>query len=291
MIQSMTGFGKVTAELPTKKVTVEIKALNSKQLDLSTRIPSIYKEKEMQIRSRLLQTLERGKVDFAIYIEYIGKEASSQINQEAVVSYFAQLKELSDKLGISAPSSWDELQLVLRMPDVIKTDPVEVDEDEWNVVKQAIDEAIQHLCDFRIQEGAMLQKLFTQKVSNIAALLNDVEPYEKERIEKIKGRILDNLEKLAVDYDKNRFEQEMIYYIEKLDVNEEKNRLDNHLKYFLETMETGHGQGKKLGFIAQEMGREINTLGSKSNHADMQKIVVRMKDELEQIKEQVLNVL
>ena len=291
MIQSMTGFGKVTAELPTKKVTVEIKALNSKQLDLSTRIPSIYKEKEMQIRSRLLQTLERGKVDFAIYIEYIGKEASSQINQEAVMSYFAQLKELSDKLGISAPSSWDELQLVLRMPDVIKTDPVEVDEDEWNVVKQAIDEAIQHLCDFRIQEGAMLQKLFTQKVSNIAALLNDVEPYEKERIEKIKGRILDNLEKLAVDYDKNRFEQEMIYYIEKLDVNEEKNRLDNHLKYFLETMETGHGQGKKLGFIAQEMGREMNTLGSKSNHADMQKIVVRMKDELEQIKEQVLNVL
>lgn len=291
MIQSMTGFGKVTAELPTKKVTVEIKALNSKQLDLSTRIPSIYKEKEMQIRSRLLQTLERGKVDFAIYIEYIGKEASSQINQEAVMSYFAQLKELSDKLGISAPSSWDELQLVLRMPDVIKTDPVEVDEDEWNVVKLAIDEAIQHLCDFRIQEGAMLQKLFTQKVSNIAALLNDVEPYEKERIEKIKGRILDNLEKLAVDYDKNRFEQEMIYYIEKLDVNEEKNRLDNHLKYFLETMETGHGQGKKLGFIAQEMGREINTLGSKSNHADMQKIVVRMKDELEQIKEQVLNVL
>ena len=291
MIQSMTGFGKVTAELPTKKVTVEIKALNSKQLDLSTRIPSIYKEKEMQIRSRLLQTLERGKVDFAIYIEYIGKEASSQINQEAVMSYFAQLKELSDKLGISAPSSWDELQLVLRMPDVIKTDPVEVDEDEWNVVKQAIDEAIQHLCDFRIQEGAMLQKLFTQKVSNIAALLNDVEPYEKERIEKIKGRILDNLEKLAVDYDKNRFEQEMNYYIEKLDVNEEKNRLDNHLKYFLETMETGHGQGKKLGFIAQEMGREINTLGSKSNHADMQKIVVRMKDELEQIKEQVLNVL
>lgn len=291
MIQSMTGFGKVTAELPTKKVTVEIKALNSKQLDLSTRIPSIYKDKEMQIRSRLLQTLERGKVDFAIYIEYIGKDASSQINQEAVMSYFAQLKELSDKLGINVPSSWNELQLLLRMPDVIKTDPVEADEEEWNVVSKTIDEAIQHLCDFRIQEGDMLQNLFVQKVSNIAALLKDVEPYEKERIEKIKARILDNLEKLAVDYDKNRFEQEMIYYIEKLDVNEEKNRLDNHLKYFLETMETGHGQGKKLGFIAQEMGREINTLGSKSNHADMQKIVVRMKDELEQIKEQVLNVL
>ena len=245
----------------------------------------------MQIRSRLLQTLERGKVDFAIYIEYIGKDASSQINQEAVMSYFAQLKELSDKLGINVPSSWNELQLLLRMPDVIKTDPVEADEEEWNVVSKTIDEAIQHLCDFRIQEGAMLQNLFVQKVSNIAALLKDVEPYEKERIEKIKARILDNLEKLAVDYDKNRFEQEMIYYIEKLDVNEEKNRLDNHLKYFLETMETGHGQGKKLGFIAQEMGREINTLGSKSNHADMQKIVVRMKDELEQIKEQVLNVL
>ncbi len=288
----MTGFGKVTAELPTKKVTVEIKALNSKQLDLSTRIPSIYKEKEMLIRSRLLQTLERGKVDFSIYIEYIGKDNSSQINQEAVANYFTQLKTISETLGISAPSNWMEMQTILRMPDVIRTEQAEVAEEEWEVVRQTIDKAIEQLCEFRIQEGAMLQKLFTQKVENIANLLNEVAPYEKERVEKIKARILDNLEKLlGQDYDKNRFEQEMIYYIEKLDINEEKNRLDNHLKYFIETMDNGHGQGKKLGFIAQEMGREINTLGSKSNHAEMQKIVVRMKDELEQIKEQVLNVL
>lgn len=288
----MTGFGKVTAELPTKKVTVEIKALNSKQLDLSTRIPSIYKEKEMLIRSRLLQTLERGKVDFSIYIEYIGKDNSSQINQEAVANYFTQLKTISETLGISAPSNWMEMQTILRMPDVIRTEQAEVAEEEWEVVRQTIDKAIEQLCEFRIQEGAMLQKLFTQKVENIARLLNEVAPYEKERVEKIKARILDNLEKLlGQDYDKNRFEQEMIYYIEKLDINEEKNRLDNHLKYFIETMDNGHGQGKKLGFIAQEMGREINTLGSKSNHAEMQKIVVRMKDELEQIKEQVLNVL
>ena len=279
----MTGFGKVIAELPTKKVTIEIKALNSKQLDLSTRIPSLYKEKEMAIRSHLLQTLERGKVEFNIFIEYIGKEASAQINQEAVIGYYNQIKELSGKLGIDVPTDWASLQPLLRMPDVITTETMEAEEEEWEIVRQR---------EFRIQEGVMLQKLFTQKISNIAQLLRDVEPYEKERIEKIKNRILDNLKKnISVDYDNNRFEQELIYYIEKLDINEEKNRLDNHLKYFLETMETGHGQGKKLGFIAQEMGREINTLGSKSNHAEMQKIVVRMKDELEQIKEQVLNVL
>ena len=290
MIQSMTGFGKVTAELPSKKVTVEIKALNSKQLDLSTRIPSVYIEKEMQIRSLLLQSLERGKVEFNIFIEYIGKDTPTQINLAAVENYYNQIKEIADKLNISLPADW--FQTLLRMPDVIKTEAQEVNEEEWNVVEKAIKEAIQHLCDFRIQEGAMLQKLFEQKIANIARLLSEVELYEKERIEKVKARIMDNLEKIAgQDYDKNRFEQEMIYYIEKLDVNEEKNRLDNHLKYFISTMESGHGQGKKLGFIAQEMGREINTLGSKSNHAEMQKIVVQMKDELEQIKEQVLNVL
>ena len=286
----MTGFGKVPAELPSKKVTVEIKALNSKQLDLSTRIPSVYKEKEMQIRSLLLQSLERGKVEFNIFIEYIGKDTPTQINLAAVENYYNQIKEIADKLNISLPADW--FQTLLRMPDVIKTEAQEVNEEEWNVVEKAIKEAIQHLCDFRIQEGAMLQKLFEQKIANIARLLSEVELYEKERIEKVKARIMDNLEKIAgQDYDKNRFEQEMIYYIEKLDVNEEKNRLDNHLKYFISTMESGQGQGKKLGFIAQEMGREINTLGSKSNHAEMQKIVVQMKDELEQIKEQVLNVL
>lgn len=290
MIQSMTGFGKVTAELPSKKVTVEIKALNSKQLDLSTRIPAVYREKEMQVRNLLLQTLERGKIEFNIYVEYIGKDVPTQINPVAFENYYNQIKAIAERLQLALPSDW--FQTLLRMPDVVKTDVQELDDAEWQVVENAVKEAIRQLRDFRIQEGAMLQKLFETKVGNIARLLSEVEVYEKERIEKIKARIMDNLEKVAgQDYDKNRFEQEMIYYIEKLDVNEEKNRLDNHLKYFISTMENGQGQGKKLGFIAQEMGREINTLGSKSNHAEMQKIVVQMKDELEQIKEQVLNVL
>ena len=236
----MTGFGKVTAELPSKKVTVEIKALNSKQLDLSTRIPSIYKEKEMQIRSLLLQSLERGKVEFNIFVEYIGKDTPTQINLAAVENYYNQIKDIADRLNIGLPADW--FQTLLRMPDVIKTEAQEVNEEEWNVVEKAIKEAIGHLCDFRIQEGAMLQKLFEQKIANISRLLSEVEQYEKERIEKIKARIMDNLEKIAgQDYDKNRFEQEMIYYIEKLDVNEEKNRLDNHLKYYISTMESGHG--------------------------------------------------
>lgn len=290
MIQSMTGFGKVTTELTSKKVTVEIKALNSKQLDLSTRIPSIYRENEMQIRSLLLQSLERGKVEFNIFIEYIGKDTPTHINLATVENYYTQIKDIAEKLNIALPADW--FQTLLRMPDVIKTETQEADESEWEMVEKSIKEAIKHLCDFRIQEGAMLQKLFEQKIANIARLLTEVELYEKERIEKVKTRISDNLEKIAgQDYDKNRFEQEMIYYIEKLDVNEEKSRLDNHLKYFISTMNNGHGQGKKLGFIAQELGREINTLGSKSNHAEMQQIVVQMKDELEQIKEQVLNVL
>lgn len=290
MIQSMTGFGKVTAELPSKKVTVEIKALNSKQLDLSTRIPSLYKDKEMEIRSQLLQSLERGKVEFTIYIEYIGKNTPTQINEAAVESYYLQIKEMAEKLNIALPADW--FQTLLKLPDAIKAEAVEADESEWEVVLGATREAIRQLTEFRTQEGTMLQKLFEQKIANIAALLDKVSDYESERIEKIKTRITDNLAKIAgIDYDKNRLEQEMIYYIEKLDVNEEKNRLDNHLKYFLSTMESGRGQGKKLGFIAQEIGREINTLGSKSNHAEMQQIVVQMKDELEQIKEQVLNVL
>lgn len=286
----MTGFGKVTAELPSKKVTVEIKALNSKQLDLSTRIPSIYREKEMEIRSLLFQRLERGKVEFNIFIEYIGKDSPTQIKVSTVENYYNQIREIANKLDIAVPTDW--FQTLLRMPDAIKPEIAEADESEWEIIQKSISEAVKHLCDFRIQEGGMLQNLFEQKISNIAALLTHVEEYEGERIEKIKTRIMDNLQKIAEkDYDKNRFEQEMIYYIEKLDINEEKNRLDNHLKYFISTMKSGHGQGKKLGFIAQEIGREINTLGSKSNHAEMQKIVVQMKDELEQIKEQVLNVL
>ncbi|MDH6357203.1 YicC/YloC family endoribonuclease [Parabacteroides sp. PF5-9] len=290
MIQSMTGFGKVTTELPSKKVTIEIKALNSKQLDLSTRFPSVYKEKEMEIRSLLLQTLERGKVEFNMHIEYIGKDIPTQINRAAVESYYNQIKSIADDIQIGLPADW--FQTILRLPDTIKSEFAEIDENEWNTILSTIKKTIQQLQEFRTQEGKMLYQLFEQKIGNIHKLTEQIGEYEVERIEKIKARIIDNLEKVAEkDYDKNRFEQEMIYYIEKLDINEEKTRLDNHLKYFISTIKEGHGQGKKLGFIAQEIGREINTLGSKSNHAEMQKLVVQMKDELEQIKEQILNVL
>ena len=290
MIRSMTGFGKVEFEIGTKKITFEIKSLNSKQLDLSTRIPGIYKDKEMMVRSLLLQEVERGKVDFSIFIEYIGKDTPTQINLAAIEGYYNQIKVVADKLNIPVPADW--FTTLLRLPEAIKSDISEVDESEWEVVMNTIKDAISHLKDFRIQEGAMLQKLFEQKIANIASLLERIGEFDSERIEKIKARISESIAKLnGVEIDNNRFEQEMIYYIEKLDVNEEKNRLDNHLKYFISTMKNGHGQGKKLGFIAQEIGREINTLGSKSNHAEMQQIVVQMKDELEQIKEQVLNVL
>lgn len=291
MIQSMTGFGKATAELDKRKVTVEVKSLNSKQMDLSVRMPNLYKENEMAIRNLLSRTLERGKVDFLIYIENIGTETTTQINQNVVEAYYTQINESARKIGVQPPSDW--FQVLLRMPDVLKYESQEVDEEEWAAVQKVVTEAIGNLQAFRKQEGAMLDKLFKEKINNIHVLLDDIEPYETERVDKVKNRIMEALQKIeSFDYDKNRFEQEMIYYIEKLDINEEKSRLTNHLKYFLETLaETGTGQGKKLGFIAQEMGREINTMGSKSNHADMQQIVVKMKDELEQIKEQVLNVL
>jgi uncharacterized protein (TIGR00255 family) len=290
MIQSMTGFGKVITELSTKKVTIEIKALNSKQIDLFTRIPTIYREKEMEIRSMLSKKLDRGKVEFIITTENIGRDIATKINASVVESYKEQIGEIAGALNINQPEDW--FPILLRLPDAIKTEMVEADEAEWLIVNDAISQAINRLCEFRIREGAMLSKLFEQKIANISELLKQIEPYEKERIEKIKSRIIENLQKVPeIQIDTNRLEQEMIYYIEKLDINEEKNRLDNHLGYFIETLNTGHGQGKKLGFIAQEIGREINTLGSKSNQAEMQKIVVRMKDELEQIKEQVLNVL
>ncbi|MBK5721115.1 YicC family protein [Dysgonomonas sp. Marseille-P4677] len=290
MIQSMTGFGKASTELDKRKVTVEIKSLNSKQLDLSVRMPNLYKENEMWVRNLLSRKLERGKVDFLIYVENIGNETPNQINQNLLEGYYKQIKESAERLGIETPTDW--FQTLLRLPDVLKYESQEVDAEEWNAVSRVIDDAVKQLLDFRKQEGAMLQKLFEEKISNIASLLNEIEPYEAERVDKIKVRITEALQKIEdFDYDKNRFEQEMIYYIEKLDINEEKSRLTNHLNYFLETMKSGSGQGKKLGFISQEMGREINTMGSKSNHAEMQQIVVRMKDELEQIKEQVLNVL
>ena len=292
MIQSMTGYGKATAELPDKKINVEIKSLNSKAMDLSTRIAPLYREKEIEIRNEIAKALERGKVDFSLWIEKKDAcELVTPINQDVVVAYYERIRTSSETTGIPVPEDW--FATLLRLPDVMtKNDIQELSEEEWNAVHATILQAVQSLVDFRKQEGAALEKKFREKISNIAHLLTTVDPYEKERVEKVKERITDALEKtISVDYDKNRLEQELIYYIEKLDINEEKQRLGNHLKYFINTMEEGNGQGKKLGFIAQEMGREINTLGSKSNHAEMQKIVVQMKDELEQIKEQVLNVM
>lgn len=292
MIQSMTGYGKATAELSDKKINVEIKSLNSKAMDLSTRIAPLYREKEIEIRKEIAKALERGKVDFSLWIDKKDAcELITPINQDVVVAYYERIRTISETTGIPVPEDW--FSTLLRMPDVMtKNDIQELSEEEWKAVHATVLQAIQNLVDFRIQEGAALEKKFREKISNIAKLLTSVDPYEKERVEKIKERITDALEKtISVDYDKNRLEQELIYYIEKLDINEEKQRLSNHLKYFINTMEDGSGQGKKLGFIAQEMGREINTLGSKSNHAEMQKIVVQMKDELEQIKEQVLNVM
>lgn len=291
MIQSMTGYGKTTVEFADKKINIEIKSLNSKAMDLSTRIAPLYREKEMEIRNEVAKTLERGKVDFSLWVEKDNAEVSNPINQTIIEGYYNQIKQISGNLQIPMPADW--FQVLLRMPDVMsKTEAQELTDEEWSTVLGGVIEAIDHLADFRKQEGVALQNMFTQKIENIHKLLDSVTPYEKERVEKIKERITDAIQKTAnVDYDKNRLEQELIYYIEKLDINEEKQRLTNHLKYFMTTLDSGQGQGKKLGFIAQEMGREINTMGSKSNHAEMQKIVVQMKDELEQIKEQVLNVM
>ena len=292
MIQSMTGFGKATVAYKEKKINVEVKSLNSKTLDLSTRIAPLYREKEMEIRQFIAKNLERGKIDFSIWIEKDVVADATPINMALVENYYQQIKKISEQTGIPEPTDW--YATLLRMPDVTaKTDIEELAEEEWNAARKAIEEAVNHLIAFRRQEGAALQKKFTEKVDNIQALLTSIEPYEKTRVEKIKANIINGLQQIPnIDYDKNRLEQELIYYIEKLDISEEKQRLSNHLKYFRETMnEEGHGVGKKLGFIAQEMGREINTTGSKSNQAEMQNIVVKMKDELEQIKEQVLNAL
>lgn len=291
MILSMTGFGKAIAEVNNKKLTVEIKSLNSKQLDLSMRISGIYKEKEMDIRSVISRYLERGKVDVSIYTESIGKDSVNQIDVDNFDAYKKQVERVAEVLKIEQPADW--FSLLIRLPEVIKSEtPSEISEDEQEVLMKTVTEAVSALTDFRIQEGRMLESLFRDKVANISSLLLDIEPYEEERVERVYQRIKDALlKKSEIDYDKNRLEQEMIYYIEKLDVNEEKSRLRNHLNYFLETLDGEKGQGKKLGFILQEIGREINTLGSKSNHFQMQKLVVQMKDELEQMKEQVLNVM
>ena len=292
MIQSMTGYGKATVACGDKKINVEIKSLNSKAMDLSTRIAPLYREKEIEIRNMISKSLERGKVDFSLWIEKEVSDTAAQINIGLAQSYDKQMRTLAEALGYTYPPT-DYMSTLLRMPDIMsKDDAQELSEEEWEAVRKVVEEAIAHLVDFRKQEGAALEKKFNEKIDNIERLLKSIEPYETERVTKIRERITDALEKtINVDYDKNRLEQELIYYIEKLDINEEKQRLSNHLNYFRETMAGGHGQGKKLGFIAQEMGREINTTGSKSNHAEMQNIVVQMKDELEQIKEQVLNVM
>jgi len=290
MLYSMTGYGKSTAELPNKKISIEIRSLNSKQFDLFTRLPLIYKEKEMALRNDLSRQLERGKIDFSMNVEIISKDVSSKIDQAVVSQYQKEIKNLAAELGVPEPQDW--FSILMRLPDVMKQDTEELNETEWEIIQKAIDEAVQGVVNFRQQEGVMLDRVLREKIRNIRNLLDAVDPFEAERVEKVKSRLIDSLNSLeGVEYDKNRFEQELIYYIEKLDVNEEKTRLAHHLDYFEETMNDRQSQGKKLGFIAQEIGREINTLGSKSNQSEMQRIVVRMKDELEQIKEQVLNVL
>ena len=287
----MTGYGKSVATAKGKKIRVEIKSLNSKALDLSVRVAPAYREKEMEIRSMVSKALERGKVELNLTIEKDEAQAATPINGALMEGYYRQIKAISEERNIPMPA--DLFATLLRMPDVMsRTEAEELDEEEWAVARKAVEEAIGQLVEFRMQEGAALQKKFTEKINNISTLLKSIEPYEQGRTERIRQRLLEALDNIPeAKYDQNRLEQEMIYYIEKLDINEEKQRLANHLKYFMETMDNGHGQGKKLGFIAQEMGREINTTGSKSNQAEMQNIVVKMKDELEQIKEQVLNVM
>ena len=291
MILSMTGFGKSVVSYEGKKITAEIKSLNSKQLDLLVKMPQTYREKELDLRNEVARVLERGKVELFITSEMSDETSAVNINVPVLAAYKSQIEKMSAELSIPLPEDW--YATLLRLPEVLKSENGnEVSEDELAALSTSVANAINALMEFRTQEGKRLEIFFREKIANIRKLLAEVEPYEKERVEKIKARIQDSIAKLdVVDYDRNRFEQEMIYYIEKLDVNEEKLRLTNHLDYFLETLENGHGQGKKLGFISQEMGREINTLGSKSNHAEMQRIVVKMKDELEQIKEQVLNVM
>jgi len=287
----MTGYGKAVVVFKDKKINAEIKSLNSKQLDLMTRIAPLYREKEMDMRQMIAQILERGKVDFALWIEKEAGIDATPVNAALVENYYHQLKAVAEKVGIPEPQDW--MYTLTRMPDVLtRTEQEVLTDEEWAAARQAVEQAVTALVDFRRQEGAALEKKFGEKIDNIERLLAEIEPYEKQRVEKIRQRIVDGLQQIpGVDYDKNRLEQELIYYIEKLDISEEKQRLANHLKYFRETMADGHGQGKKLGFIAQEMGREINTTGSKSNLAEMQNLVVQMKDELEQIKEQVLNVM
>lgn len=291
MLYSMTGFGKSVKEIPGKKITVEIKSLNSKQIDIAARVPSSLREYELQMRNKLVHILERGKVDLTVYVESVTAEASMRFNIPVLETYKNEVKSMAQALGIPEPYDW--YNVLLRFPDVMRSDVIgEADASEVEDVMKTLDEAAQSLMNFRRTEGEKLEAFFTVRIENIRNLLSQIPQYENERIVRIRARMEEGLSKIhSVDYDKSRLEQELFFYIEKLDVNEEKQRLSQHLNYFMETMNGPKGQGKKLGFITQEIGREINTLGSKSNHAEMQKLVVQMKDELEQIKEQVLNVM
>jgi uncharacterized protein (TIGR00255 family) len=287
----MTGYGKAECLLPGKKLAIELKSLNSKQLDANIRVPAFYREKELEIRQLIAADLERGKVECSIYYELTGKEGSAVINEPVVKEYYEHLYRISGELGLDP--SLELLGMVMRMPDAIRTEKPELDEEEWLEVKQGLQQAMEELIHFRSNEGRAMEKDLTERVRVILGKLNEVEKYEKERIAQIRGRIENNLATLLSreEIDQNRFEQELIFYLEKLDISEEKVRLANHCDYFLETMKEERAVGKKLGFISQEMGREINTLGSKANHAEIQRLVVEMKDELERIKEQILNVL
>lgn len=282
----MTGFGKSTQQLPTKKITVEIKSLNSKGMDLNVRMPSVYREMELSLRNQISQRLERGKVDFALYIEVTGEETSTKVNAPIVKAYMSQMREI-----LGNADETELMKMAVRMPDALKTERDELDENEWKNIQTVIDEALANISNFRIDEGLSLEKEFQLRIANIRLYMEQALELDPERVQNIKNKLQTAIDELKVTVDENRFEQELIYYLEKLDITEEKVRLSNHLDYFIETLNGKEANGRKLGFITQEMGREINTMGSKSNHAGMQKLVVQMKDELEKIKEQVLNVL
>ena len=286
MIQSMTGFGKASSQLPTKKITVEVKSLNSKGLDLNVRMPSVYREMELGLRNSISQKLERGKVDFSIYIEVTGEETSSKINVPIVRGYINQMKAV-----IPNADETELMKMAVRMPDALKTERDEIDENEWNEIVKVVDDAMKNIASFRMDEGKSLENEFIMRIENIRNYMNQAVSMDTDRIETVKNRLRTALVELEANVDENRFEQELIFYLEKYDITEERVRLENHLNYFIETIAGTEANGRKLGFITQEIGREINTMGSKSNHSEMQKLVVMMKDELEKIKEQVLNVL
>ncbi|MBN1986441.1 MAG: YicC family protein [Prolixibacteraceae bacterium] len=291
MIKSMTGFGKAEFEVNNKKITIEIKSLNSKQIDINTRTPALYREKDIIIRKALSEKLVRGKVDFNIYVENLGEESNSKINEPILKAYFNHLKQISTDLNL--PTDQGTLHAVMRLPDVVKTEYETLDEKEWEFILENIYKALDEIEKFRIQEGAALHTDIAGNIINIRNLLTQIEPFEQQRVETIKTRLTESLESLKMNnsVDENRFEQELIFYLEKLDINEEKVRLANHCSYFMETLDEELSTGKKLGFISQELGREINTIGSKANEKNIQRIVVQMKDHLERVKEQLLNVL